>query len=65
VELSFQIIFADKSEIMISLRPEHYIDEIQAADIAVEWVRELLELSDIRSLGSQFERVWVNGKRIK
>jgi hypothetical protein len=41
------------------------IDEIQAADIAAGWARELLELSEVRSLGSQFERVWVNGKRIK
>jgi hypothetical protein len=41
------------------------IDEIQAADIAAGWARDILEVSEPRSLGSQFERVWVNGKRIK
>ncbi len=41
------------------------IDEIQAADIAAGWARDVLEVSDARSLGSVFERVWVNGKRIK
>jgi|GEM_PF-2130544 len=41
------------------------IDEIQAADIAAGWARDVLEVSDPRSLGSHFERVWVNGTRIK
>ncbi len=37
--------------------------EIQAADIAAGWARDLLEVSDARALGDQFERVWVNGIR--
>ena len=41
------------------------IDEIQAADIAAGWARDVLEVSEPRSLGAQFERVWINGTRIK
>ncbi len=40
-------------------------DELQASDVAAGWAREMLELSDAKNLGSQFERVWLNGKRIK
>jgi hypothetical protein len=41
------------------------IDEIQAADIAAGWARDIMEVANSRSLGAQFERVWINGKRIK
>lgn len=41
------------------------IDEIQAADIAAGWARDMLEVADSLSLGTQFERVWFNGKLIK
>ena len=41
------------------------IDHIQGADIAAGWAREVLETSDVRSLGNTFERVWHNGVRIK
>jgi len=41
------------------------IDQIQAADIAAGWTREILDAADPRALGSRFERVWVNGNRIK
>lgn len=40
-------------------------DELQASDVAAGWAREMLELADVRVLGAQFERVWVNGRRIK
>jgi hypothetical protein len=40
-------------------------DEIQAADISAGWAREMLELADPHSLGARFERVWLNGERIK
>jgi hypothetical protein len=40
-------------------------DELQASDVAAGWAREMLELADARSLGTQFERVWLNGRRIK
>jgi hypothetical protein len=40
-------------------------DELQASDVAAGWAREMLDLTDARSLGAQFERVWVNGRRIK
>jgi len=33
--------------------------------VAAGWAREMLELSDARTLGAQFERVWLNGRRIK
>lgn len=40
-------------------------DELQAADIAAGWARDMLELGDARTLGTRFERVWLNGRRIK
>ncbi|NDB70659.1 MAG: hypothetical protein EB015_22160 [Methylocystaceae bacterium] len=40
-------------------------DEIQASDIAAGWAREMLEVADARSLGNKFERVWLNGRRLK
>lgn len=41
------------------------LDEIQAADIAAGWAREMLEVGDPTTLGARFERVWLNGRRIK
>lgn len=41
------------------------IDHIQAADIAAGWARDILETSEPKALGAQFERVWVNGRRLK
>ncbi len=41
------------------------VDEIQAADVAAGWAREVLEVSEPTSLGVRFERVWVNGRRVK
>ena len=41
------------------------IDELQAADIAAGWARELIDLSNTRALGQTFERVWLNGRRLK
>jgi hypothetical protein len=40
-------------------------DELQAADIAAGWAREMLEVGDASNLGTRFERVWLNGRRIK
>jgi hypothetical protein len=40
-------------------------DEIQAADISAGWAREMLELGEPHTLGTRFERVWLNGERIK
>jgi len=41
------------------------IDEIQAADIAAGWARDMLETGEPRRLGDRFERVWINGTRIR
>jgi hypothetical protein len=41
------------------------IDEIQAVDIAAGWAREVLETNEPSTLGARFERVWINGRRIK
>jgi hypothetical protein len=41
------------------------IDELQASDIAAGWAREMLETGEPKTLGSRFERVWLNGRRIK
>ncbi|MGD0662053.1 MAG: hypothetical protein ABSD38_28685 [Syntrophorhabdales bacterium] len=41
------------------------IDELQAADIAAGWAREILETNEAVTLGQRFERVWINGRRIK
>lgn len=40
-------------------------DELHASDVAAGWAREMLELSEVRTLGARFERVWVNGARLK
>jgi hypothetical protein len=40
-------------------------NELQASDVAAGWARELLELVDAQALGARFERVWLNGRRIK
>jgi len=40
-------------------------DELQASDIAAGWAREMLEVGEPRSLGDRFERVWLNGVRLK
>lgn len=41
------------------------IDELQAADIAAGWAREIIDVGDITSVANRFERLWVNGKRVK
>lgn len=41
------------------------IDHIQAADIAAGWAREILELSNERALAHMFEKVWINGNKVK
>lgn len=41
------------------------IDHLQAADMAAGWAREMLETADVTALGKRFERVWINGHRIK
>ena len=41
------------------------IDELQAADIAAGWAREIVDVGDSGSLAARFERLWINGKRIK
>ena len=41
------------------------IDHIQAADVAAGWARDILETNEAQSLGGMFERVWVNGVRVK
>jgi hypothetical protein len=43
----------------------HGIDALQASDVASGWAREILETGDTQMLGSQFERVFVNGRRTK
>jgi hypothetical protein len=40
-------------------------DELQASDIAAGWAREMLELGEANTLGTRFERVWLNGRRVK
>ena len=40
-------------------------DELQASDIAAGWAREMLELGEASTLGTRFERVWLNGRRLK
>jgi hypothetical protein len=41
------------------------IDDIQAADIAAGWARDMLETGEPKDLGGRFERVWINGYRLK
>jgi len=51
---------------LISEHPSEKIDELQAADMAAGWARELYDLTgDPRTLAPQFERVWINGTHVK
>ena len=52
-------------EVVISGTYLRNVDELQAADIAAGWARELIDIGDTTHLGSIFERVWVKGKRTK
>ena len=40
------------------------IDELQAADIAAGWARDILEVGSATSLLGVFERIWLNGARL-
>jgi hypothetical protein len=40
-------------------------DELQAADVAAGYARELLEIGGENALPSRFERVWINGRRLR
>lgn len=42
----------------------HGIDALQASDVAAGWAREMLETGGSRVLGTCFERVWINGRRL-
>lgn len=51
---------------LVSEKNSRDYDEIQAADVAVGWAREMYDLNpDPRALATRFERVWINGTRIK
>jgi hypothetical protein len=42
----------------------HAIDELQAADIAAGWARELVEIANYRAVAQRFRRVYVNGSLV-
>lgn len=51
---------------LISEHTSENVDELQAADMAAGWARETYDLTgDPRTLAPQFERVWINGTRVK
>ncbi len=54
-----------RSAPLIREEVSHLRDEIQAADVAAGWARDLIVRAGIDRLGSTFERVWVNGMRRK
>jgi hypothetical protein len=41
---------------------KHIDLDVKGSDVAAGWAREMLELSAPRTVGAQFERVWLNGK---
>ena len=41
------------------------LDQLQAADIAAGWARELIDLGEQRTLPSRFEYVWLNGQLLR
>jgi hypothetical protein len=41
------------------------LDQLQAADIAAGWARELIDLGEQRTIASRFEFVWVNGQLLR
>ncbi|MBZ5667573.1 MAG: hypothetical protein LAO30_23620 [Acidobacteriia bacterium] len=57
--------FAKRAGTLVREVDSRGVDRVQAADIAACWARTMLETGDAITLGSRFERVWVNGRRIK
>jgi hypothetical protein len=41
------------------------LDQLQAADIAAGWAREIIDLGEQRTLTSRFEVVWLNGQLLR
>jgi hypothetical protein len=51
---------------LISEADSRTIDELQAADVAAGWARDIFDQTgDPTTLASRFERVWVNGNKVK
>lgn len=42
-----------------------FFDQLQAADVAAGWAREIIDTAGLNALGSKFHCVWINEKRIK
>lgn len=49
----------------ISEAKSQTINELQAADVAAGWAREIIDISGSSALANKFERVWINGERLK
>ncbi len=41
------------------------LDQLQAADVAAGWAREIIDLGEQRTLTSRFEVVWLNGQLLR
>ena len=50
---------------LVSEANSNSTDYLQAADIAAGLAREIIDTSGTQPLGDKFERVWINGKRLK
>lgn len=62
----FPVVGESQARKLVSEQDSRTVDHLQAADLAAGWARELLELvGGPRSLADKFERVWVNGKRVR
>jgi hypothetical protein len=55
----------DRSEPLFREVSSRDVDEIQAADIAAGWARELVVLGQTSALATMFERVWINGTKVR
>jgi hypothetical protein len=53
------------SEPLVREADSRAIDQIQAADVAAGWAREVIDTAGVRALGTRFERIWVNGDLMK
>lgn len=65
IETDYPLWQTERSDAFIREYDSRAVSEIQGADIAAGWAREILDAANISALGTMFERVWYNGIKIK
>jgi hypothetical protein len=62
---SYPLWQVERPDTFIKEYDSRVVSEIQAADIAAGWAREILDVANPKALCERFERVWLNGVKIK